>query len=78
MSDNNPYDFEVEYDSSLDALVFVDKMGHVYNCNDKTDMQIFRNILCGRVNDLKRHNSILKNKLDRIENIIYERTGEGL
>ena len=75
---NNPYDFEVKYDSSLESVVFIDEFGHVYNCSDLTDMQILRNILCGRINEHKRYNGILKGKLDRIENIIYERTGEGL
>lgn len=75
---NNPYDFDVKYDESLDAVVFVDSYGHIYNCSDLADMQILRNILCGRIKDYKRYNGILKDKLGRIEDIIYERTGEGL
>lgn len=72
------YDFDVRYDSSLESVVFIDEFGHIYNCSDLADMEILRNILCGRIKDYKRHNGILRDKLSRIENIIYERTGEGL
>ena len=72
------YDFDVKYDESLDAVVFVDSYGHIYNCSDLVDMEILRNNLCGRVNGYKMYNEILVDKLSRIEDIIFERTGEGL
>lgn len=68
------YDFDVEHYTSLDAVVFRHKKtGHVYNCNDETDMQILRNILCGRIKKLEEHCAVLEDRLDRIEKITEEK-----
>ena len=71
---NSIYDYEVEHYTSLDAVIFRNKKtGHMYNCNDKSDMQILRNVLCGTIRQLQGRNKELSNRLKRIEDIIDEK-----
>ena len=67
------YDFDVRYYSSLDAVVFTDKVGNMFNCNKEDEMIILRNILCGEIRSLRSRNAELESRLERIEDIIDEK-----
>ncbi len=65
--------FEVKYYKSLDAVVFIDEDGTIYNCNNEDDVRTVRNIMGLEIIKLRHENETLRDRMKRIEDVVNER-----